>query len=130
MFYKGSDGAVLLNGEELAHTKEWTLTLNRAPLSRTTTDQSTNRYVGGRKAGRGNLRLLAKNESPTTNAQALLNQLLNPSGELMLKLVISPTEDFRFTAVLSRAGANLAVRNPLNCEFEFVPTGRIERVTM
>lgn len=121
-YYSGQDGALFLQGTQVAKVKSWTISATTDALETTTLAEVARSYTTGLKSATGTCTVMYYDDAPVN----LLNQLgqTSPgtSPTCRLKLVFD-TKYFEFDAVLTSGNLACTVGEIMQVDIAFQMSG-------
>lgn len=135
-YYTGTDGALLLDGTQIARVRDWSLTGTVETVETTTTADAARTYAFGRQSWSGSCSALYYEDSTGALAmQPLLSNIFRttalPSTTThVIKLQLTPLRAVQATVLITKAAISASSGAVVEASIDFTVTGLLTEATM
>ena len=127
-YFTGIDGALLVDGNQVARISSWQFTAQTASLETTSLGKYAREYISGLQSFSGTANIYYyTDDNGNLDGQQLLNEVIrtgapnrNPVHEITLRLQETPPREVTFKVLITTADVQAAVGQVVTAQISFV----------
>lgn len=135
-YYTGANGALLVNGTQIAKIRNWAITGSVEALDVTTTGDTSMKYVYGRQSYSGTCTALYyENDSGALEMSSMLANIIRttattPTATSTLRLKLSNSRVIEAAVLFTQAEIGVSTGDLVSVNLTFQVTGNLTTATM